>query len=164
MKVFISIVSAASILIGAAATAASSHKDTDRLSTRVGVLSCEVSGGIGLIVGSSKGVSCEFKHNSGSVEQYKGSLGKLGVDVGITGKSYLKWTVSAPAGKKLGAGALAGRYSGVSAGGSVGLGVQVHALVGGADKKISLQPFNAHGTTGLNVAAGATSLTLKRVQ
>ncbi|KXF77153.1 hypothetical protein ATN84_25480 [Paramesorhizobium deserti] len=130
----------------------------------MGVLSCEVNGGIGLLVGSSKGVKCEFTRNNGSVERYKGSLGKLGVDIGITGKSYLKWTVSAPVGKKLEAGALAGRYGGIAVGGAIGLGLQAHALVGGATKKIALQPFNAGGTAGLNVAAGATSLSLQSAQ
>lgn len=163
MKIFVTVLSAASILTFAGANAASPQNNNEKFA-KMGVLSCEVSGGIGLVVGSSKGVNCEFARNNGSVERYKGSLGKLGVDIGITGKSYLKWTVSAPAGKKLEAGALAGRYGGIAVGGAIGVGLQAHALVGGSTKKIALQPFNAGGTAGLNVAAGATSLTLQLAQ
>ncbi|GAB1584200.1 DUF992 domain-containing protein [Phyllobacterium phragmitis] len=163
MKIFVTVFSAATILTYTFANAAESQNYSQKFIS-MGVLSCEVNGGIGLVVGSSKGVNCEFIRNNGSVEKYKGSLGKLGIDIGITGKSYLKWTVSAPAGKKLEAGALAGRYGGVAVSGAVGLGLQAHALVGGATKKIALQPFNAGGTAGLNVAAGATSLTLMLAQ
>ena len=35
---------------------------------KTGVLSCDVSAGIGMLIGSSKAVSCTFKHSNGHVE------------------------------------------------------------------------------------------------
>ncbi|MFC6488330.1 DUF992 domain-containing protein [Nitratireductor sp. GCM10026969] len=129
--------------------------------TKLGVLSCVVDGGIGLLIGSSKGVNCEFTHSDGTVERYTGTMGKLGLDIGITEKSYLKWVVLTPIGNEVGEHALAGDYVGVSAGGSIGLGLGANALIGGSSKKIGLQPFSAEGTKGLNVAIGASKLSLK---
>ena len=68
------------------------------------------------------------------------------------------------AGKSLRDGDLAGSYGGVSAEATVVVGVGANALVGGADKSISLQPFSVEGQTGLNIAAGVTELTLERAR
>ena len=52
---------------------------------RVGVLDCDVSGGIGLIVGSRKQMTCTFAPSGqGPREVYTGSIGKFGLDVGAT--------------------------------------------------------------------------------
>ncbi|MBO9101336.1 MULTISPECIES: DUF992 domain-containing protein [unclassified Rhizobium] len=128
---------------------------------RLGTLSCEVAGGIGLLIGSSKAVTCQFKQRTGEVERYTGAIGKLGLDVGITGKSYLSWVVVNTAPTSVGQGSLAGTYVGASAGASVGLGLGANALVGGNSKNFGLQPLSAEVGTGLNVAAGVSRLQLR---
>jgi hypothetical protein len=128
---------------------------------KVGVLACDVSGGIGMIIGSSKAVSCTFK-SKGRVEHYEGKLGKLGIDIGVTGDASLAWLVFAPG--KVNKGALEGSYNGASAQATVIAGLGANVLIGGFEKTINLQPLSVQGQTGLNVAAGLTSLSLNHVE
>ncbi len=126
---------------------------------KVGVLNCQVAPGVGLILGSSKAVRCTFNRNRGGAERYSGSMGKLGIDIGVTNTSYLSWIVIAPG--DIGRGALEGSYVGASAQATVIAGVGANALVGGFNNNINLQPFSVQGQTGLNIAAGLGSLTLR---
>jgi hypothetical protein len=126
---------------------------------KVGMLTCNVDGGVGLIIGSSKGVSCAFD-NGGKIEYYEGSIGKLGVDIGVTGKTVIAWAVFAPG--KVNRGALAGHYAGATAEATVAVGLGANVLIGGSKKSIALQPLSVQGQTGLNVAAGIASLRLER--
>ena len=146
-------------ILAAAAMAPLSANAADR--DKLGTLSCTVEGGIGLLIGSSKKAACEFKHADGTMEKYTGQISKLGLDVGVTGESFLKWVVFTPVGTNIGEHALAGRYVGVSAGGSLGIGLGANALVGGSAKKIGLQPLSVEGGTGVNVAVGVSTLTLE---
>lgn len=125
----------------------------------VGVLSCEVEGGIGLILGSSKDATCVFEKSGGGRERYVGNISKLGIDIGITEESYISWAVFAPG--EIGRGALAGSYGGASAEVTAGLGLGANVLVGGLEKSIALQPVSVQGQTGLNVAVGITDFTLE---
>ncbi|MBX5156984.1 MULTISPECIES: DUF992 domain-containing protein [unclassified Rhizobium] len=129
--------------------------------TRLGTLSCEVAGGVGMVLGSSKAIDCSFKQKTGKVEHYTGTIGKLGLDIGVTGKSYLSWVVVNTAPTRVGDGALAGTYVGASASASVGVGLGANALVGGNAKNYALQPLSGEAGTGLNVAAGVSRLQLK---
>ncbi|MEK1889504.1 MAG: DUF992 domain-containing protein [Phyllobacterium sp.] len=147
-----------------AATAKTVKSEAPAKTTHLGILACQVDGGVGLVFGSNKSINCSYKHRDGSVENYKGKLGKLGLDLGVTQKSYLSWAVVTSADNKPGANALAGKYVGVSAGASVGLGLGANALVGGSNKSIGLQPFSTEGTQGLNVAVGVSSLSLEPVE
>ena len=88
---------------------------------KIGVLTCKVEGGAGWIIGSSKDVECKFKGTHGRVENYIGSIGKLGIDIGVTGDTRVGWVVFAPG--KMKAGSLKGSYTGASAEATVGLGV-----------------------------------------
>ncbi|MGJ8573066.1 MAG: DUF992 domain-containing protein [Hoeflea sp.] len=128
---------------------------------KLGVLECTVDGGIGLLIGSSKKVNCSFAQSNGDVDSYTGSISKLGLDVGITGKSFIKWVVFTPVGAELDDHPLAGKYAGVSTGISLGIGLGANALVGGNDKQIGLQPVSIEGQTGLNVALAISTLTLE---
>ncbi len=127
---------------------------------KVGVLDCDVSAGVGFIIGSSKEVQCTFKGNGGRTEQYVGRIGKLGVDIGATGPASMAWIVFAPG--KVNRGALEGSYTGASAQATVIAGLGANVLVGGFRKTINLQPLSVQGQTGLNVAAGLASLSLER--
>jgi Protein of unknown function (DUF992) len=126
---------------------------------KIGVLSCRIDGGVGFIIGSAKDAQCLFRPaNGGRAERYNGSVGKFGVDIGVTGETVLGWVVFAPG--QLKRGALRGHYSGVSAEATVGLGVGANVLVGGFKRGINLQPVSIQAQTGLNVAAGIGSLVL----
>lgn len=130
--------------------------------TRAGVLSCTIEGGIGLLIGSSKGVACTFKNAStGKTETYSGKISKLGLDIGITGEQYMRWVVFGPQGADNIEG-FAGTYSGVSAGAGLGVAFGANALIGGSEKNFVLQPVSAQAGTGVNVAVGVASMNLKR--
>ncbi len=126
---------------------------------RVGVLNCTVKGGVGLILGSRKTMNCSFKPAGGSAESYTGSVTKIGLDVGVTTKSYITWGVFAPG--KLKAGSLAGSYGGGSAEATLGLGLGANVLIGGLKKSIALQPLSVQGQKGLNVAVGIAGMSFK---
>lgn len=171
MKKLALIVAAASLAIAApaadAASAHRSHKQPQQTAAepreRLGTLSCQVAGGVGMVIGSNKSVDCLFKRSSGPAERYTGSIGKLGLDIGISGKSYLSWVVYNLHAARAGEGALAGSYVGASAGAAVGVGLGANALVGGNSKNFGLQPLSGEAGTGLNVAAGVSRLQLRPV-
>ncbi len=125
---------------------------------KIGSLNCTVAGGIGLILGSSKGMNCIFHPVRGEPEDYTGSVTKLGIDIGITGTTYIAWAVFAPG--NLRPGALEGSYSGASAEASIGLGLGANVLVGGSRRSVALQPLSVQGQTGLNIAAGIARMDL----
>ena len=127
---------------------------------KIGMLSCGVEGGVGFIIGSSKAVDCVYQPASGGgrPEHYSGSIGKLGLDIGVTQQTVLAWAVFAPG--KTNKGALKGSYTGASAEATVGVGLGANVLVGGFKKGINLQPVSVQAQTGLNIAAGIGSLKL----
>ena len=126
----------------------------------VGVLKCTVDGGIGMIFGSSKGMKCRFTPGDGGpVGVYKGTVNKVGLDIGVTEKSHITWVVVAPG--KVRPDALAGTYLGVTGQATIGVGLGANVLVGGFKKGINLQPISVQAQTGLNVAGGIGSLRLR---
>jgi hypothetical protein len=131
---------------------------------RLGTLSCAVAGGVGLLIGSNRSVDCTFRQRTGKTERYTGSIGRLGLDVGVTGKRYMSWIVVNTAPTRAGEGGLAGTYIGASASASVGLGLGANALIGGSAKNFALQPISGEAGTGLNIAAGVSQLKLKRAR
>ncbi len=130
---------------------------------KIGVLNCDVAGGWGFVLGSSKELHCTFSPVSGDVEHYTGAVSKFGVDIGYTRGGVIIWEVVAP-NVESGRGALQGSYAGVTASGSVGVGAGAHVLVGGFHKSIGLQPISITGESGLNVAAGIGAINLKHVR
>ena len=145
---------AAAALISVSAQAANSG-------VKVGVLNCNVDGGFGLVLGSSRDVHCSYIPNSGNGERYNGAITKVGVDIGYIKGGILIWNVIAPA-SNVAPGALAGTYGGVTAGATVGVGLGANVLLGGFNKSIALQPLSVEGNTGLNVAAGIAELSLNK--
>jgi hypothetical protein len=127
---------------------------------RVGTLSCNVAAGWGFVFGSSRALRCTLTPGPGHPEHYYGKINKFGVDIGYTQGGVLVWGVFAPS-ANLAPGALAGDYAGATAGATVGVGVGANALIGGSNRTISLQPLSIEGNTGLNVAAGIGSITLR---
>ena len=128
----------------------------------IGLLSCVIEGGVGFIIGSSKELACTFEPGDGRpAEHYVGAVRKIGIDIGITRKSYVKWGVLAPSAEAYSPGALAGTYVGGSAEASVGVGLGANALVGGSGKTFVLQPLSVQAQEGLDIAAGLTSFELR---
>ena len=125
----------------------------------VGNLTCNVSSGWGFVFGSSRALNCTFAGAGGRYEYYVGNIMKFGVDIGYTQAGVLIWTVIAPA-ANLVPGSLAGSYAGGTASATVGVGVGAHALVGGSNNTIALQPLSLEGNSGLNVAAGIGAIQL----
>jgi hypothetical protein len=131
--------------------------------TKVGTLSCDVSAGTGFIIGSNKAIDCIFTSSTGgSREAYRGSIRKLGIDLGATTGGQMVWAVLAPT--TLGHGALAGYYGGVNAEASVGVGGGANVLVGGSNRTIILQPLSVQSQTGINLAAGVADFELHPVR
>jgi hypothetical protein len=127
---------------------------------KAGVLTCDVAGGWGYVIGSSKDLRCTFTGVNGETERYTGTVSKFGIDVGYTRGGVIVWEVLAPASDP-GAGALQGGYAGATLSAAAGLGVGAHALVGGLHRSIALQPLSLSGERGLNVAAGIGAITLR---
>jgi hypothetical protein len=127
---------------------------------KVGDLRCEVSAGLGLIITSTKEIDCAFTTPRGMTERYYGKIQKFGLDIGATNAGVLIWDVfSATEGPRHDA--LAGDYAGVDASATIGAGLGANALVGGSDRAFALQPLSVQGQTGLALAAGVESLTLR---
>jgi hypothetical protein len=127
--------------------------------TKAGTLTCDISGGIGLIITSHKDVTCMFTPSQpGPREVYVGGINKFGLDIGATAGGEMVWAVYAPTTRRFGA--LAGNYSGATAEATVGAGLGANVLVGGSDRTVALQPLSVQGQAGLNVAAGVAELTL----
>jgi hypothetical protein len=127
---------------------------------KVGGLRCEVAGGLGLIITSSKEMTCVFTSARGFSERYSGVIRKFGLDIGATNAGVLAWDVFAPT-EGPHRHALAGEYVGVDASATVGAGLGANALVGGSGRSFALQPLSVEMQSGLALAAGVASLTLR---
>ncbi len=127
---------------------------------KAGVITCDVDGGFGYGVGSSREISCVYAPLDGSAEvAYEGHLNRFGVDLGWKRGGTMAWAVLAPS-ADVSEGALSGEYVGGGAEVTLAGGVAVDALTGGLNKSIQLQPIVVQGATGINVAGGATQLSL----
>ena len=130
---------------------------------QAGTLTCDISGGIGFIIGSHKELNCSFVPTlPGPPEFYSGAINKLGVDLGGTTGGVMVWAVYAPTTRA--AGFLAGTYAGVSAEVTVAGGIGANILVGGSFRTVELQPLSVQEQTGINVAAGVAEIELHFVR
>jgi len=126
---------------------------------RAGLLTCDVSAGLGLIIVSHKEVSCTFvPETAGQREDYDGSIMKFGLDLGITGAGIMVWAVLTDT--VAGPGFLAGDYVGASGEASVGAGLGANVLFGRSNRTVALQPISVSSQIGLNLAVGVAALHL----
>ena len=125
---------------------------------QVGTLSCSLSSGIGLIVGSQRNANCIFRSEGLPDEAYTGTMTRIGLDIGVTAGSVIVWTVFANTNRY--AGMLSGTYAGASAEMSVAAGLGANVLVGGSNQTVALQPVSVQGQIGLDIAAGVGALEL----
>ncbi|HET9903640.1 MAG TPA: DUF992 domain-containing protein [Xanthobacteraceae bacterium] len=148
------------LLLLCALTAASAATPASAQRAKVGTLDCDISAGMGLILGSRKEVRCRFSPSGrGRPEVYVGSITKFGLDVGATAGGRMVWAVYAPTSLRR-RGALAGTYSGASGEATVGGGLGANVLLGGNNRTIALQPVSIQAQAGLNLAVGVAGLTL----
>lgn len=131
-------------------------------SIRQGVLTCRTSASVGLIVGSRQRLRCQFRSESGRTQNYTGTIGRLGLDLGVTAGGVMTWAVLAST-ANIPTRALAGEFVGASGDISVGLGVGANVLVGGTRKSVSLQPLSLEGQVGANLALGVARMRLTPV-
>ena len=130
-------------------------------STKAGILSCDVSAGVGLILVQKQTLRCIFTPASGAApDVYTGRIDEYGVALGAVEQGHLVWGVLAPV-EGVPHGALAGTYAGVGGEATAGVGLGANVLIGGLDKSIALQPLSVEGNRGLNVAAGIGAISLK---
>jgi hypothetical protein len=127
---------------------------------KLGVLTCEIEGGAGVIIASHKGLDCTFKPSRGGHrERYTGIISKIGLDVGVTHQGALVWAVLAVS-RDYEPGRLAGDYLGATAEASIVTGGGANLLVGGFQRSFSLQPLSVQAQTGVNLAVAVTSMRL----
>ncbi|MGH6725592.1 MAG: DUF992 domain-containing protein [Pseudolabrys sp.] len=158
MQRAVSVLAALAVAAVVALPASSMAQGRER--TKVGTLTCDISGGIGLIITSKKELSCMFTPSQpGPREVYVGSITKFGLDVGATAGGEMVWAVYAPTTRRFGA--LAGHYGGATAEATVGAGVGANVLVGGSNRTVTLQPISVQGQAGLNLAVGVAGLDLR---
>ena len=141
--------------------AAASVETADAQRIRAGVLNCDISGGLGLIIGSQRSVRCLFTPDGpGRAEVYSGSITRIGIDIGATAGAHMVWGVYAEywGGTP---GALAGDYVGASGEATLAAGLGANVLVGGSNRTVALQPLSVQGQVGLNVALGVADLRLR---
>jgi hypothetical protein len=146
------------IVLLAAATFSSQSAQAQRI--RTGVLNCDVSAGLGLIIGSQRSVNCLFTPDvPGPQEGYFGTITKLGLDIGATAGGVMVWGVYADTSR--GYGFLAGEYAGASGEVTIAAGLGANVLVGGSNRTVALQPVSIGGQIGLNLALGVANLSLR---
>jgi hypothetical protein len=151
------------VLLAATALLAASTLANAQDRAKVGALRCDVSGGLGFIITSTREMECIFTSANGFTERYWGKVQKFGLDIGATTDGVLGWDVYSPTvGPRRGA--LAGDYAGVAASATAGPGVGANALVGGSDRSFTLQPLSIQVQAGLELSAGVESLALRPVE
>ncbi len=147
---------ASALMAGSAAHAAPAG-------VKVGILTCNVEPGWSYVVGSTRPLECSYSPNHGHGEHYIGKVQKVGLDIGYVDGATIVWAVIAPT-SDVRPGALEGDYGGASASIAVGVGAGANVLIGGFDKSITLQPVSIEGQTGVNLAAGISSIKLEHAR
>jgi len=130
---------------------------------KVGGLGCTMSPTIGLLVVSEQKLNCKFTPDGPyPPENYTGTMGTVGIDVGVIGGGLLAWAVYMPT-QGPPQGSLAGTYGGASGSIAAGVGVGANVLLGGSGRSVMLQPISVEGSVGIEVTLGVAALTLQWV-
>ncbi len=126
---------------------------------KIGLLTCQSDGALGLVVTSRKDYLCVFTPAGGQAsEPYVGRLRTVGVDLGITGRQDFSWIVNSASFQSGEPMSLDGSYYGASVDASVASGGGAKVLVGG--NGITLQPVGLQAQFGLNATAGVSRFEL----
>lgn len=144
---------AALMVVGALPASAQSR-------VQVGQLRCTLAPNVSFILGSVRDMSCTFQPRHGKARSYQGTIRRLGLDIGVSGKGELVWGVFAPS-SRVQPETLRGNYVGASANAAIVAGLGANALVGGNNSTIALQPLSVEAQTGLNLALGVADMSLR---
>ncbi|MHC5306302.1 DUF992 domain-containing protein [Bartonella sp. LJL80] len=127
-----------------------------------GTLICDSDGGLGKIFTSAKALECRFKPLGGRAQQdhYLGRIDNYGLDLGITGRTKMVWSVLASSRQPQMSGALAGTYHGVGSSIGFAAGVGSQLLGFGPVEGWTLQPLSIDVHEGVNLALGVSKMTL----
>ena len=130
---------------------------------KVGGLSCSMAPTIGLLVVSEQKLNCTFTPSGPyPPEHYTGTMGTVGIDVGVIGSGLLAWAVYMPTqGPPIGS--LSGTYGGASGSIAAGVGVGANVLLGDSGRSVMLQPISVEGSVGIEVTLGVAAFTLQWV-
>src|SRR5262249_38046049 len=108
---------------------------------RAGVLTCDISAGMGFIIGSQKSVACPFAPEPPGPQQvYNGSISKFGLDIGATGGGVMVWAVFTDSLAPPGPTFLAGDYFGATGQVTVAAGLGANILIGGSPNTAPHRP------------------------
>lgn len=127
---------------------------------QVGRLACDVDGGVGLIIGSTKEMTCKFYRKDAKTETYSGEIQKFGLDIGYTGRTHIEWLVFSGSTTEVTKHALAGTYVGGTGEATLGVGLGANWLIGGSKHGFALQPLSIQGQTGVSLTFAFAGLTL----
>ena len=130
---------------------------------KAGLLTCDVSAGIGFIIGSQKTVSCVYAPEPAGPQPqqvYSGSISKFGLDIGVTSSGVMVWGVFTDS-VGPNPGFLAGDYFGATGEVTIAAGLGANVLVGGSNRTVALQPVSVDSSVGLNLAVGVAELRLR---
>jgi hypothetical protein len=126
---------------------------------KAGQLDCVVLGENEQIFKDTITLSCTYSElNSEKKSRYDGRIDRTGLSLGDITSKNLTWivaTIGSPENVRLD-----GTYLGADAGVSLGQGAGADYLVGGFNKKISLQPYALEGDSGFGLSLSGQKLTL----
>lgn len=130
----------------------------------IGSLTCNIEGGTGYILGSSKSMDCVFLAKDGvQSAQYTGSITKVGVDIGYTKALHTIWRVYS-LGSVSSATALSGSYVGEQSTVAAGSQAGGNWIYGGPNAEIGMIASGIIQDAGYNLAMGIGAMTLKLKQ
>lgn len=125
-----------------------------------GLLECRGEFATGYGFGSSRKVRCEYRPSMGTNHYYAGTLERVGLDLGVSDQASMLWAVVATS-PAVEAGALAGKYVGLSTGFSLGPGFSANMLASDdARRQVTLQPLSVSSDSGLSLSFAGATLTL----
>ena len=127
----------------------------------IGSLTCNIAGGTGYVLGSSKSMDCVFLGKDGvSTAQYSGTINKVGIDIGYTKAMHTIWRVYS-LGSDRAANALSGTYVGEQGTAAVGSQAGGNWIYGGPNAEIGMIASGIVKDAGYNLAMGIGEMSLK---
>lgn len=127
----------------------------------IGALSCNVAGGTGYVLGSSKSMECVFLgRDGGSSAEYSGTINKVGIDIGYTKAMHTIWRVYS-LGSDRKADQIGGTYVGEQGTAAAGSQAGGNWLYGGANAEIGMVASGIVQDAGYNLAMGVAEMTIK---
>ena len=127
----------------------------------IGSLSCNIAGGTGNVLGSSKSMDCVFLANDGvHSAEYTGTITKVGIDIGYTKAVHTIWRVYS-LGNVRGPNNLGGTYVGEQGTAAAGSQAGGNWIYGDPNAEVGMLASGIVKDAGYNLAAGVAAMTLK---